>query len=96
MSNNLPPPVDIALLVKAADFAARRHCNQKRQDVVGSPYINHPIGEPRRRLVNWRFLGVAHLVARVGGVTDIVTLAAAYLHDTIEDTKTTREELERE
>jgi (p)ppGpp synthase/HD superfamily hydrolase len=45
------------------------------------PYINHPIT-------------VAHLLADTGGVTDLVTLMAAVLHDTIEDTKTTAEELE--
>jgi guanosine-3',5'-bis(diphosphate) 3'-pyrophosphohydrolase len=31
---------------------------------------------------------------RVGGVRDVATLAAAILHDTIEDTRTTPEELE--
>uniref|UniRef100_A0A0K0D0R8 Acyl-CoA dehydrogenase n=1 Tax=Angiostrongylus cantonensis TaxID=6313 RepID=A0A0K0D0R8_ANGCA len=38
-------PEDLALLVKAADFAARRHRHQKRKDHAGTPYINHPIGE---------------------------------------------------
>jgi guanosine-3',5'-bis(diphosphate) 3'-pyrophosphohydrolase len=37
---------------------------------------------------------VAELLARVGGVKDLVTLQAAILHDTIEDTNTTGEELE--
>ena len=39
-------------------------------------------------------LAVTHLLADTGGVTDLVTLMAAVLHDTIEDTKTTAEELE--
>jgi len=54
---------------------------QRRKDKDASPYINHPIA-------------VAHLLADTGGVTDLVTLMAAVLHDTIEDTKTTAEELE--
>ncbi len=34
------------------------------------------------------------MLATVGGVTDLVTLIAAILHDTIEDTATTPQELE--
>jgi guanosine-3',5'-bis(diphosphate) 3'-pyrophosphohydrolase len=37
---------------------------------------------------------VAELLTRVGGVTDLITLQGALLHDTIEDTTTTPEELE--
>lgn len=48
-----------------------------------SPYINHPIG-------------VAHLLADIGGITDLDTLVAAILHDTIEDTETTPDELEEQ
>jgi guanosine-3',5'-bis(diphosphate) 3'-pyrophosphohydrolase len=36
---------------------------------------------------------VAELIARVGGVADLAVLQAAVLHDTLEDTETTREEL---
>jgi guanosine-3',5'-bis(diphosphate) 3'-pyrophosphohydrolase len=36
---------------------------------------------------------VAEVIARVGGVTDLAVLQAAALHNTLEDTKTTREEL---
>ena len=54
---------------------------QRRKDKEASPYINHPIA-------------VAHLLADTGGVNDLVTLMAAVLHDTIEDTETTAEELE--
>jgi guanosine-3',5'-bis(diphosphate) 3'-pyrophosphohydrolase len=36
------------------------------------------------------------LIATVGGVDDIAVLQAAILHDTIEDTDTTPEEIERE
>jgi (p)ppGpp synthase/HD superfamily hydrolase len=36
---------------------------------------------------------VAEVIARVGGVADLAVLQAAVLHDALEDTKTTREEL---
>jgi guanosine-3',5'-bis(diphosphate) 3'-pyrophosphohydrolase len=72
----------IATLLKAIEFAARKHSSQRRKDVEASPYINHPIA-------------VARLVADVGEVTDLVTLLGAVLHDTIEDTKTTADELEQ-
>ncbi|VDL76230.1 unnamed protein product [Nippostrongylus brasiliensis] len=76
-------PEDLALLVKAADFAARRHRHQKRKDHGGTPYINHPIG-------------VAYILTNEAKVYDAVTLAAAVLHDTVEDTKTTLEEIKEE
>ena len=69
------------LILRAADFAARKHRQQRRRDAEASPYINHP-------------LAVAMLLAEVGGVADMEVLAAAILHDTLEDTKTTPEELE--
>ena len=71
----------VELILKALHFAAIKHRDQRRKDVEASPYINHPIE-------------VAELLAREGHVTDAVTLQAAILHDTIKDTKTTREELE--
>ena len=71
----------IAAILKALHFAAIKHRDQRRKDVEASPYINHPIE-------------VAELLAREGGVTEPVTLQAAILHDTIEDTNTTREELD--
>jgi guanosine-3',5'-bis(diphosphate) 3'-pyrophosphohydrolase len=72
---------DTANLLKAIEFASRQHSTQRRKDKDASPYINHPIA-------------VTHLLADTGGVTDLVTLMAAVLHDTIEDTETTPEELE--
>lgn len=73
----------IAALLKALHFAATKHRDQRRKDVEASPYINHPIE-------------VAELLAREGGVTDLLILQGAILHDTLEDTKTTPEELEDE
>jgi guanosine-3',5'-bis(diphosphate) 3'-pyrophosphohydrolase len=69
--------------IKAAEFAARKHRNQRRKDEEASPYINHPIA-------------LAEVLTNIGGVDDIHVLCAAVLHDTIEDTETTLEELQRE
>jgi guanosine-3',5'-bis(diphosphate) 3'-pyrophosphohydrolase len=71
---------DVALVLKAAAFAADKHRHQRRKDADASPYINHP-------------LALADLLANVGGVTDPVVLCAAILHDTIEDTETDYAEL---
>jgi guanosine-3',5'-bis(diphosphate) 3'-pyrophosphohydrolase len=71
----------ILLLLRAVDFAARKHRNQRRKDESASPYINHPVS-------------VSLLLADTGGVKDPQILAAAILHDTLEDTDTTPEELE--
>ena len=71
----------LAAILKALHFAAVKHRHQRRKDVEASPYINHPIE-------------VAELLSGVGGVGDPVTLQGAILHDTIEDTETSPEELE--
>jgi guanosine-3',5'-bis(diphosphate) 3'-pyrophosphohydrolase len=75
--------VSTTILLKAVQFAAVKHQTQRRKDVEASPFINHPIE-------------VAHLLADVGGITDVATLVAAILHDTIEDTETTPGELEEQ
>lgn len=69
-----------ALLLGALAFSAGKHRDQRRKGAAASPYINHPIA-------------VAEVLARTG-VSDHEILAAAVLHDTIEDTETTAEELE--
>ena len=74
---------DVAMLIQAASFAAHKHRNQRRKDADASPYINHP-------------LTLARVLAVEGGVTDVATLCAALLHDTIEDTDTTADELSHE
>ena len=71
----------LAPLLAALRLAAEKHRDQRRKGADASPYINHPIE-------------VADLLATVGGVRDVAVLAAAILHDTIEDTETTPEELE--
>uniref|UniRef100_A0A8C4LHH5 Guanosine-3',5'-bis(diphosphate) 3'-pyrophosphohydrolase MESH1 n=1 Tax=Equus asinus TaxID=9793 RepID=A0A8C4LHH5_EQUAS len=72
---------EAARLLEAADFAARKHRWQRRKDPEGTPYINHPIG-------------VARILTHEAGITDIVVLQAALLHDTVEDTDTTLDEVE--
>lgn len=72
---------DLTNLLQALHFAAIKHSEQRRKDVEASPYINHPIE-------------VAETIARIGQVTDLVVLQSAILHDTIEDTMTTGEEIE--
>jgi guanosine-3',5'-bis(diphosphate) 3'-pyrophosphohydrolase len=69
-----------ATLIDALAFAAHKHRNQRRKDVEASPYINHPIA-------------LARVLAVEAGVKDEKTLIAAILHDTVEDTETTPEEL---
>ena len=57
---------------EAASFAARAHEHQYRKDGV-TPYFAHPVR-------------VAMTIAHVFGFDDEKVLAAALLHDTIEDT----------
>jgi len=72
--------IDTGTLIEAVAFAAHKHRDQRRKDVSASPYINHPIA-------------LANVLANEGGVTDLVALCAAVLHDTVEDTDTTESEL---
>jgi guanosine-3',5'-bis(diphosphate) 3'-pyrophosphohydrolase len=76
-------PNDLGLLMRVLAFAARKHRDQRRKDVEASPYINHPIA-------------LAEVLCNEGGITDLEVLCGALLHDTLEDTDTTAEELERE
>ena len=68
------------LILKAAHFAAQKHNRQRRKDKEVSPYINHPIS-------------VAKIISDIGNIEDPEVLAAALLHDTLEDTDTTVKEL---
>lgn len=74
---------ELKLLLKALAFAAHKHKDQRRKDVEASPYINHPIS-------------LANILCNEGHVTDIEVICGALLHDTVEDTDTEAEELERE
>ncbi|EJO53411.1 bifunctional (p)ppGpp synthetase/guanosine-3',5'-bis(diphosphate) 3'-pyrophosphohydrolase [Burkholderia multivorans] len=69
-------------LIAAIAFAADRHRNQRRKDEEASPYINHPIA-------------LADVLANEVAIEDERVIVAAVLHDTIEDTETTEQELLR-
>jgi (p)ppGpp synthase/HD superfamily hydrolase len=69
------------LILKAAALAVRAHEGQRRK-YNNRPYVTHP----------------ARVAGRVGLLPDVTEemVAAAYLHDVLEDTMVTREEIERE
>ncbi len=68
-------------LLEALHFAAEKHRDQRRKGSDASPYINHPIQ-------------AAQVLTTIGQVDDVAVLQAAILHDTVEDTETSFEELE--
>lgn len=70
----------LSLFLKAMKFSAEKHRDQRRKDKPASPYINHPID-------------VANMLWTIGEVYDVVTIVGALLHDTLEDTDTTHEEI---
>ena|SRR5258706_727369 len=67
------------LLTAAEEFASWKHRGQFRRDGV-TPYVQHP-------------KGVMVILRQEFGVTDVDTLAAGLLHDTIEDTATDYDEV---
>jgi (p)ppGpp synthase/HD superfamily hydrolase len=73
---------DLVLLTRAADYAARQHIAQRRKGERAEPYINH-------------LTEVAALLAEATGGDDVVLLSGGLLHDTLEDTDTTYEDLEQ-
>jgi guanosine-3',5'-bis(diphosphate) 3'-pyrophosphohydrolase len=74
---------DTLLIAKALDFACRKHVHQRRKGEGKEPYINH-------------LAEVAHLVAEATGGADPALVAAALLHDCIEDQGVTHAELVQE
>src|ERR671918_1115434 len=74
---------DLRVILKALEFAARKHRDQRRKGAEGTPYINHPIA-------------LAHLLGNEAQISDPIVIAAAILHDTLEDTETQVTELMRE
>jgi guanosine-3',5'-bis(diphosphate) 3'-pyrophosphohydrolase len=71
---------DLAIVLEALAFAAHKHRDQRRKDAAASPYINHPIA-------------LANVLVREGAVSEPEVVAAALLHDTLEDTQTSPGEL---
>ena len=79
-ATHLMREVDVQMIARAAALATRAHEGQKRK-CTGEPYIEH-------------CQAVAAIVATVPHTPEMI--AAAYLHDVIEDTEVTIEEVERE
>jgi guanosine-3',5'-bis(diphosphate) 3'-pyrophosphohydrolase len=62
-------------------FAADKHRGQSRKDENNTPYINHPIA-------------LANLLTSHAGISDVNVIVAAILHDTVEDTDATVDDIE--
>ena len=76
--NYIHNPESISLITKAFNVADLRHKGQLRKSKEPIPYIVHPVG-------------VAMILTELEAGP--ITLAAALLHDTLEDTTYTREEM---
>jgi (p)ppGpp synthase/HD superfamily hydrolase len=71
---------DLVQLMNAADYAARQHIAQRRKGERAEPYINH-------------LTEVAALLAEATDGVDPVLVMGGLLHDTLEDTDATYEDL---
>jgi guanosine-3',5'-bis(diphosphate) 3'-pyrophosphohydrolase len=71
---------EISRICDAISFSAQKHASQTRKDPEHTPYIIHPIG-------------VADSILTIGKVYDPDIIIAALLHDTVEDTDTSFEEI---
>lgn len=69
----------IKFIIKAINYAADKHRQQLRKGIHATPYINHPIK-------------VMHELT-VHNIENTQVLIAAVLHDILEDTSTTPDEL---
>jgi GTP diphosphokinase / guanosine-3',5'-bis(diphosphate) 3'-diphosphatase len=69
--------------IRAVDFAAHKHRLQCRKDVAKTPYINHPIR-------------LSYILSHEAGIMQEEVLIAAILHDTVEDTETSLDEITEE
>ncbi|HLZ04264.1 MAG TPA: HD domain-containing protein [Bradyrhizobium sp.] len=73
-------PEGTRLVTRAARFAAEKHADQRRKGLRRQPYVNH-------------LAEVADLLSEATEGDDAVLIAAGFLHDTIEDTRTGIDEL---
>jgi (p)ppGpp synthase/HD superfamily hydrolase len=78
-SGQLKGMSDVVALVRALDFAARKHRDQRRKGAAAEPYVNH-------------LAEVALLVSQATRGRDRLAVLGALLHDTMEDTRTTKRE----
>ena len=82
-SRSSPDAASLLLFARALDFAARKHVHQRRKGELAEPYINH-------------LAEVARLLAAATEGRDAVLTVAGILHDTLEDTATSYDELAAE
>lgn len=73
---------DVQFVLDAVMFAALKHKDTTRKDADRTPGVIHPIE-------------VANNLIRVGKITDAYLVSACLLHDTLEDSDTTSDELAR-
>ena len=71
---------DLRRLTKALVFAAEAHRNQRRKGAAQEPYLNH-------------LIEVLDLVVQATDGTDMDIVIAALLHDVVEDTSTSYEDV---
>src|SRR4029079_9080689 len=71
---------ELVQLAQAADYAARQHIAQRRKGEAAEPYVNH-------------LTEVAALLAEATDGAGVVLLMGGLLHDTLEDTDSTYEDL---
>jgi (p)ppGpp synthase/HD superfamily hydrolase len=71
---------DLRRLTKALLFAAEAHRNQRRKGAAQEPYLNH-------------LVEVLDLVVQATDGTDTDVLIAAILHDEVEDTSASYEDV---
>jgi guanosine-3',5'-bis(diphosphate) 3'-pyrophosphohydrolase len=77
MNDNRSP---LELVTEALHFAAEKHAGQRRKGASAEPYVNH-VAE------------VACLLAQATRGTDANLVAAGLLHDVVEDTGATRDDI---
>ena len=70
----------LEVFIDALAYAAQGHVSQRRKGCDDIPYINHPIK-------------VVELLQKVGDETNIDLFSAALLHDILEDTSATEQEM---
>ena len=70
----------VQAILQAASFAAEKHAAQRRKGAAAEPYVNH-------------LLEVAHLVSTALSEPDTNLVIAALLHDVIEDSGVTKDEV---
>jgi (p)ppGpp synthase/HD superfamily hydrolase len=70
-------------LMRALEFVAHKHSDHRRKGAAGEPYVNH-------------LAEVARLLADATEGSDLVLVLGGLLHDAVEDTEATLDDIERE